>query len=417
MGQVGWTSEGQREASEERRQVMAVYRPQYRDKKSGELKHTHVWYYEFIFAGRLVKESAKTTSKTVAKQAEQARRRELEKGFNGVSDGRQERIRHVGELAKSFLADYQVRQPKSSSFAEHAIAHVLRLIGGLMVVDVTDKTVVKYQTDRLKESAAPKTINDEVGFLLRILPIAQAGAIRAQLRAKKQLKLKCTKHIGKAYSPEEKADLIQAAKDAPRSKAVHMATMFALHAGMRDKEIRTLIWNRVDLADRIVTVGESKSDAGTGRTIPMNEDLYGALVEYAKWYTGKFGTALGSWYLFPFGKPLPKDPTRPQTSLKTSWRNARTRAKVEGRFHDTRHTFVTDLAESGAGDEVIRDMAGHVSKDMLKHYSHIRTQAKRRAVDALLSKPTVNSKPPEPRVKDQISGTVPKEVLQVKQPN
>ena len=159
------------------------------------------------------------------------RRRELEKGFNGVSDERQERIRNISELAKGFLADYQVRQPKSATFAEHALRHVLGMMGGLMAVDVTEKTVVRYQTGRLRENAAPKTINDEVGFLLRVLPVPQAGAIRAQLRAQKQLRLRSGKRVGKAYTPEEKADLIQAAKDAPRSKAVHMATMFGLHAG------------------------------------------------------------------------------------------------------------------------------------------------------------------------------------------
>jgi integrase len=375
------------------------------------MKHTKVWYYEFIFAGRLVKESAKTTSKTVAKQAEQARRRELEKGFNGLSDERQQRVCKLGELAKGFLADYQVRQPKSATFAEHALGHVIRLTGGLLAVDVTDKTVLKYQTDRLKENAAPKTINDEVGFLLRVLPVWQAGAIRAQLRAQKQLRLRSNKRVGKAYTPDEKASLIGAAKNAPRSRAVYMATMFALHAGMRDKEIRTLIWTRLDLTKRIVTVGESKSDAGTGRTIPMNEDLYGAIVEYTKWYTGRFGTAQPDWYVFPFGRPLPHDPTRPQTSLKTAWRNARTKANVDGRFHDNRHTFVTDLAESGAGDEVIRDMAGHVSKEMLKHYSHIRTQAKRRAVDALVVKPPVRGHPPET---DPDSGAVPQDLPQVR---
>jgi len=36
-----------------------------------------------------------------------------------------------------------------------------------MAVDVTDKTVRNYQTSRLNEKAAPKTINEEVGFLLR----------------------------------------------------------------------------------------------------------------------------------------------------------------------------------------------------------------------------------------------------------
>jgi integrase len=278
--------------------------------------------------------------------------------------------------------------------------------------------VVKYQTDRLKQNAAPKTINDEVGFLLRILPVAQSGAIRAQLRVQKQLKLKCNRRIGKAYSSEEKADLIRAAKNAPRSKAVYMATMFALHAGMRDKEIRMLMLASLDLNKRMVTVGESKTDAGTGRTIPMNEDLHGAVVEYMKWYTGKFGTAQPDWYVFPAGKPLPKDPTHPQTSLKTAWRNARTKANVEGRFHDNRHTFVTDLAESGAGDEVIRDMAGHVSKEMLKHYSHIRTQAKRRAVDALVSKP--EGRPAEgtatkdPGAVPKKSGAVPQDLPQVR---
>ncbi len=362
---------------------MAVYHPQYKDKKTGQMTKTKVWYYEFTFAGRLIKESAKTTSKTVAKLAEQARRRELEKGFNGVTDERQERIRSIAELASGFVTDYCVRQPKSALFARHALAHIVRLTGNLMAVDVTDRTIVKYQTDRLREGAAPKTINDEVGFLLRILPIAPAGAIRAQLRKLKQLKLKSGKRVGKAYSSDEKAELLKAAKAAPRSKAVYLGTMLALHAGMRHKEIRTMQWNRLNLDTRIITVGESKTEAGTGRTVPMNDDLFGAIVEYAKWYTERFGTAHPNWYVFPFGKPRPSDPSRPQTTLRTAWRNARTAAKVDGRFHDNRHTWITDLAESGAADEVIRDMAGHVSPEMLKHYSHIRTVAKRKAVDAL----------------------------------
>jgi len=128
------------------------------------------------------------------------------------------------------------------------------------------------------------------------------------------------------------------------------------------------------------TLPATKSDAGTGRTIPMNQELFFSATEYAKWYTSKFGESKTDWYVFPFGKPFPQDPTRPQTSLKTAWRNVRAGAKVEGRFHDNRHTFVTDLSESGAGDQVIQDMAGHVSRDMVKHYSHIRTEAKRRAV-------------------------------------
>ncbi len=57
-----------------------------------------------------------------------------------------------------------------------------------------------------------------------------------------------------------------------------------------------------------------------------------------------------------------------------------------GRWHDNRHTLVTELAESGAGDEVIMSIAGHVSRAMLSRYSHVRIQAKRRALDEIAAR-------------------------------
>jgi len=53
------------------------------------------------------------------------------------------------------------------------------------------------------------------------------------------------------------------------------------------------------------------------------------------------------------------------------------------RFHDLRHQAKTELAESKASDQTIMGIAGHVSKKMLQHYSHIRMEAKRNALDAL----------------------------------
>ncbi len=58
-----------------------------------------------------------------------------------------------------------------------------------------------------------------------------------------------------------------------------------------------------------------------------------------------------------------------------------------GRWHDNRHTLITDLAERGAGDQTIMDIAGHVSKQMLKHYSHIRMEAKRAALESIVDRP------------------------------
>jgi integrase len=321
----------------------------------GLFKRGDTWWYEFLFARRRVRESAKTTSKTVAKQAEQNRRRELERGFNGVEDNREERIRTIKELARDYLDDYRVRH-KGVAFAEYAVGNVVRHLGPVMAVDVTEQTVTAYQTTRLKEAAAPKTINEEVGFLLRLL--GEAGdVIRTRLRRRKALKLAVPRGPGKAYAPEEKTAMPAAAK-AARSRAIYPALMLALNTGERDAEIRGLQWERVDLTKAILTVGVSKTEAGEGRTIPLNSAVLGAMIEYSTWYTERFGTIQPEWFVFPFGKPRPTDPTRPMVTLKTSWSNVRKVAKVSGRWHDNRHTLITDLAESGAGDETIRDIAG-----------------------------------------------------------
>src|SRR5215471_12540590 len=53
------------------------------------------------------------------------------------------------------------------------------------------------------------------------------------------------------------------------------------------------------------------------------------------------------------------------------------------RFHDLRHHAITELSESQASDQTIMSIAGHVSAKMLGHYSHVRLDAKRKALDDL----------------------------------
>lgn len=364
---------------------MAVYRPTYKDPKTGKKKQQAVWWYHFTFAGKRIQESSKSTRKTVALEAEKKRRAELERGFNAVEEKRVLRISSIGELAASFLEHYRLRNPKSATFAEFALGHVRRHLGKHLKVDINPSVVRDYQATRLKENAAPKSINEETSFLLRLLD-EQGDIIRVKMRREKTLKLTTRSKIAKAYDPDQKVAMHAAARER-RSPHIVPALALALHVGLRDKEIRTLQWERVDLLKAVVQVGDSKTEASQGRTIPLNSDVLEALKAHARWYLDKFGETRPKWYVFPFGKPQPTDPTRPVTSLKTVWRKVKESANVTGRWHDTRHTFITDLAESGqAGDETIRDIAGHVSQRMLKHYSHIRMDAKRRAVEALIPK-------------------------------
>jgi Phage integrase family len=84
----------------------------------------------------------------------------------------------------------------------------------------------------------------------------------------------------------------------------------------------------------------------------------------------------------------PVNGTRHVTTLKTVWNTIREKAWIKGRCHYNRHTLITELAESGAGDQTIMDIAGHVSKQMLKHYSQIRMEGKRNALESIVKKPT-----------------------------
>ncbi len=347
-------------------------------------KRGGVWWYKFYFAGQFIRESAKSTSKTVAKDAENQRRRELEQGFHNLRQRRENRIRLLRDVADEYLADYKLRF-RGITFAEYAIGHVVRYLGDKLLVDIDETEVIGYQSTRLKESAAPKSINEEVRFLLTMMG-EPGDVIRVRLRKKKKLKLPSRRKIGKAYEPEETQHMGQLSRKS-HSPHIHLALTMALNAGMRDAEIKSLTWSQIHMDKGYIQVGESKTAAGEGRTIPINSVLQQAIVEHMAWYRQKFKDTRPEWYVFPFGRPRPWDPTRHVTTIKTAWRNLRTNAKVTGRWHDHRHTLITQLAEGGAGEETIRQIVGHVSKEVLRDYLHVRMKAKREALESIVTPP------------------------------
>src|SRR5215471_11960066 len=78
------------------------------------------------------------------------------------------------------------------------------------------------------------------------------------------------------------------------------------------------------------------------------------------------------------------DPTRHVKSLRSAWRTLTRKAGLPGfRFHDLRHCAITQLAENGTSDSTIMAIAGHLSRRMLERYSHVRMEAKRKAMEAL----------------------------------
>ena len=148
---------------------------------------------------------------------------------------------------------------------------------------------------------------------------------------------------------------------------------------MRVSEIRGLTWAQVDFLGSALTVGKSKTQAGTGRAIPLNPRAVAMLKQWRGLFTG----AQPQHYVFPHEKyGLAGDdrrscaydiiPTEPMRRWKVAWESARKTAGVFCRFHDLRHTFISRLAESQASDSTVMALAGHVSRAMMERYSHIR---------------------------------------------
>jgi integrase len=349
-------------------------------------KNGRFYHYEFKLEGHRHRGSTGTANKQQAIQEERRQRERLEKGYGQIieEEAREQQRKTIQLAADEFLDDYRTKH-RSATYAEYALEHVKSLLGDRLVVEITPKVVKGYQTARLREKAGPKTINDEVQLLLRLCG-EQGALIRATLRRDKALKLPLPPSPGRPYSAEEKARMLEEAQKL-RTPQMHAALALDLNTGLRDKELREIRWEQIDLVHKkALTVGNSKTVAGTGRVIPLNSTAIAALEAHAAWYIRRFGECRPEWFVFAFGTPLPKDPTRPITSFKTAWIKVRQKAGVKGRWHDNRHTLVTELAESGAGDEVIMSIAGHVSRAMLSRYSHVRMEAKRRALDEIATR-------------------------------
>jgi integrase len=151
----------------------------------------------------------------------------------------------------------------------------------------------------------------------------------------------------------------------------------ALNTALRKNEIRTLRWSQIDLLGRTLSVGRTKTEGSSGRVIPLNSDAYATLVRWA----GRFPQAKVGEYVFPAcegarldcEKPDRNniDQSRPIKSWRTAWRRALKDAGVKIRFHDLRHTCITKLSEGQASEQTLMSIAGHLSRKMLEHYSHI----------------------------------------------
>ena len=356
-----------------------------------------IWWYEFVFRGQRIRESSYSGNKTVAQRIERERRRSLELGTAGLKESQQPQIFSIA--SKQWLDSGKAHWSSSTARIEDfSVGHLQPHFGRMLLSDISGDDVARYQAARKKAGAAPRTINMEIGTLRAVLRKHRLWAnIQPDVRM-----LRVKQEIGRALSDDEQHRLLLAAK-ATRSRSLPVAIQISLHTGLRNGELRLLHWRQIDMLEKSVTVGNSKTAGGEGRVVPLSETATRCLIEWRR----EFPEVEPEHFVFPSERygldgerghkngaavPYQINPSKAISSWKVSWTAAREKAKVKCRWHDMRHTFVSRMAEGHASDATIMALAGHVSRKMMERYSHVRGEAKRSAV-AMLDKPRAEKKP------------------------
>lgn len=282
--------------------------------------------------------------------------------------------------------------------------------GKLRVANITEDKVRQYIGYRHAAGRKNAKINKELGILIGVLRRAKRLHCFPELRRLKEEK----SIVGKALDHAEKLRLLRVSQDKPKLKLwarARMAAILALNTTMRAGEIRNLRWQDVDLEEKTVIVRRGKT-RHSQREIPLNRDAFQAIMALRDEAKKAFRVASPAPDWFVFFSIEEADPTR-ASGWRTAWRSitravncpkcgelqepaekcanekcgadiAKVRSPIAGlRFHDLRHQAITELSEGQASDETIMSLAGHIDRRMMSHYSHVRRQAKRAAVDQL----------------------------------
>ena len=294
-------------------------------------KRGGVWYIDYSFRGKRIKEAA-ASSKKEAEAMLAARMKDIrEKKFN--LDTRKEKDVLFEDLCREFLA-YSKTNKRSYERDVLSVKMLKQAFGGRHLHQITPKIVEDYKAQRKvafsqkrKRMLSPATVNRELACLKTMFNKAvEWEMVEANPAAKVRL-LREPKGRVRFLTEEEAGRLVQCCADHLKPIVVT-----ALNTGMRRGEIFKLKWEEVDFENRIVYVTNSKN--GEQRQISMNNTLTETL--------GRIKLGKPSPYVFH------KDNGKPYTTVRRSFEVAKEKAGIEDfTFHDLRHTFSSRLVMRG----------------------------------------------------------------------
>jgi integrase len=353
--------------------------------KCGERGSCGVYWYKFMWQGKLMRESTHQGNDKIARQMESAHRTSLAKGEVGI---REKKI--VPTLTEFIQGRFEpwaesvfASKPKTWSWYRNGMRRLLAFapLAGLRLNELTGESVACYVAHRRSAGLEVSSINRELQVLRRILHLAVEWSV-IEVTPKIRM-IAGERHRERVVTPEEEARYLAAA---PEQLSSMVAVL--IDTGMRPDECFRLRWESITWANGrygtlLVTHGKT---AAARRVLPMTPRVRGILE--TRWEAADKPAEGWIW----------SAPTRSghveSSSLKKQHKRAFETIAEEATknglkpvrpfvLYSLRHTFLTRLGESGCDAWTLARIAGHSSIAMSTRYVHPSEDAVLAAVERL----------------------------------
>lgn len=284
----------------------------------------------------------------------------------------------ASEFVESSMAN---NKPSTRAAKEQIIRdHLLPAFGPLRLDAIGVERIEKLKAAALRDGVAPKTINNRLTVLRRMLSVAHAWGRLRSVPPVQWLALPPKRVDFLTF--EEAARLVEAAGE------WRTMVLVALRTGLRRGELLALRWEDVDLTGQRITVRrslwgatEGSPKGGRTREVPLSPEALSALralpTRFAKGYV--FASAAGE-RLTP---GLLKWPL---------WNACKAAGLRKRGWHVLRHTFASHLVMRGVPIRAVQDLLGHVDIKQTLIYAHLAPAVFEDAVSRLDGRDPIRSR-------------------------
>ena len=337
-------------------------------------KRGNVYWYKFMWQGKLVRESTKQGNDKVARQMESAHRTSLAKGEVGLRDKKPSPT--LAEFIEQRFepwakTTFEKASPKTwRDYYKVGIKAIksYKPLADAKLSEMTSEMAAGFAAHRQAQGLQVTTVNSSLQILRRMVRLAVEWGV-SDVSPKVRM-LPGERHREHVVTVEEEARYLASAPE-PLGR---VATVL-VDTGLRPEECFRLRWEALTWSNGrygtfLVTHGKT---AAARRVLPMTPRVRGILEE--RWE--RVGEPIEGW-VWPAptrsghleSSSLKKQHARTFRILNEDVR--KNNAKPVRRFvlYSLRHTFLTRLGESGCDAWTLARIAGHSSVAISGRYVH-----------------------------------------------